>query len=140
MEQYIDLLANNLIIRVVFLAIFLDTVLGVLRAIKERKFNSGVGIDGAIRKVAMVLCVAILLLIDMWFKFDLLFLVPDNIVAALHLNKIGISEFFSVLFIVYEITSILKNMLLCGLPIPKKWREKLENLLDVMTDEMPSKE
>ena len=140
MDKYINLLTNNLIIRVVFLAIFLDTVLGVLRAIKERKFNSGVGIDGAIRKVAMVLCVAILLLIDMWFKFDLLFLVPDGITTALHLNKIGISEFFSVLFIVYEITSILKNMLLCGLPIPKKWREKLENLLDVMTDEMPSKE
>ena len=140
MEQYIDLLANNLIIRVVFLAIFLDTVLGALRAIKEGKFNSGVGIAGAIRKVAMVLCVTILSLIDMWFKFDLLFLVPDSIISALHLSKIGISEFFSVLFIVYEITSILKNMLLCGLPIPKRWREKLENLLDVMTDEMPSKE
>jgi len=30
----------------------------------------------------------------------------------------------------------LKNMLLCGLPIPKKWREKLEGFLNLMTDEL----
>lgn len=43
-------LACNLFVKTVFIAVMLDTVLGLLRAIKEKKFNSCFGIDGAIRK------------------------------------------------------------------------------------------
>ena len=42
---------------ILLIAVTLDTILGVLRAIKEHKFNSCVGIDGAIRKSAMLLSV-----------------------------------------------------------------------------------
>lgn len=44
--------SNNIFIEILMLAICVDTLLGVLRAIRFRQFNSSVGIDGAIRKLA----------------------------------------------------------------------------------------
>ena len=44
--------SNNIFIEILMLAICADTLLGVLRTIKFRQFNSSVGIDGAIRKLA----------------------------------------------------------------------------------------
>ena len=46
--------ANNMFIKIVLIAIVCDTIFGVLRAIKEKKFNSNFGIDGAIRKCGMI--------------------------------------------------------------------------------------
>ena len=43
--------SNNIFIEILMLAICADTLLGVLRAIRFRQFNSSVGIDGAIRNV-----------------------------------------------------------------------------------------
>ena len=40
MLNYINSVQNNLFILVVAIVIFMDTFLGVLRAIKQRKFNS----------------------------------------------------------------------------------------------------
>ena len=51
--EFIEGAAHNKIIQLVVLAIVCDTVFGVLRAIKEKKFNSCAGIDGAIRKVVI---------------------------------------------------------------------------------------
>lgn len=54
--------SNNIFIEILMLAICADTLLGVLRAIKFRQFNSSVGIDGAIRKLAekmIVFCQAL---------------------------------------------------------------------------------
>lgn len=48
--EFIEAAAHNKIIQLVVLAIVCDTVFGVLRAIKEKKFNSCAGIDGAIRQ------------------------------------------------------------------------------------------
>lgn len=137
MGNYINSLTHNLFAQIVVWAIFLDTFLGVLRAVKERKFNSGVGIDGGIRKIAMIGSIAFLAALDMCFTFNLLFMLPQEWIGFLGVEKIGLCEFFSILFILYEAVSILKNMLLCGLPVPKKLRDKVENFLDVMTDELP---
>lgn len=137
MENYINSLTHNLFAQIVVWAIFLDTFLGVLRAVKERKFNSGIGIDGGIRKVAMLGCIAFLAALDMCFTFNLLFMLPQDWIGFLGVEKIGLCEFFSILFILYEAVSILKNMLLCGLPVPKKLRNRVESFLDVMTDELP---
>ena len=41
----------------------------------------------------------------------------------------------ALLFILYEATSVLKNMLLCGLPVPAGLREKLGAWLSTMTEE-----
>lgn len=136
MVNYINLLQNNLFVLSVLWAVVLDTILGALRAVKERKFNSTVGINGAIRKTAMIISIAALMAFDMMTHFDLLFMVPEKYIAAIGNCKMGTCEFFSLLFTLYEIVSILKNMVLCGLPVPPKLKALVEKFLDEMTEEL----
>lgn len=117
----------------------MDTILGVLRAIKERKFNSCVGIDGAIRKVAMLFSVMFLMVIDTMVQINFLFMIPEKYLQYIGIERLGICEVFCVLYILYEAVSILKNMSLCGLPIPAKAKQFLVNFLDDMTEELPEK-
>ena len=117
--------------------VLLDTFLGVLRAIKEHKFNSCVGIDGAIRKVAMIFSVLILMLLDTIMNIDLLFMIPEQYLQIIGISKLGICEIFALLFVLYECVSILKNMTLCGLPVPIKLKKWIQKFLDDMTDELP---
>lgn len=136
MVNYINLLQNNLFVISVLWAVVLDTILGALRAVKERKFNSTVGINGAIRKTAMIISIAALMAFDIMTHFDLLFMVPEQYVAAIGISKMGTCEFFSLLFTLYETVSILKNMVLCGLPVPPKLKTLVEKFLDEMTEEL----
>lgn len=53
MENIINGLSNNVIIKVLIIALIFDIFLGSLRAIKEHKWNSTVGINGILRKVGM---------------------------------------------------------------------------------------
>ena len=46
--------AGNTFLQLVLIAVVIDTIFGVLRAIKERRFNSNFGINGAIRKCGML--------------------------------------------------------------------------------------
>lgn len=135
--NYINSLKSNLFVEVVAIVIFLDTFLGVLRAIKQREFNSCFGIDGGIRKVAMLGCIAFLAALDMCVTFNLAFMLPQEWLSVLGVDKIGLCEFFCILFILYEAVSILKNMLLCGLPVPTKLKNWIEKFLNIMTDELP---
>lgn len=118
-------------------AVLLDTILGVLRAIKEHKFNSCVGIDGAIRKVAMLLSVVFLMFVDAMVQIDFLFMIPEDYIQYIGINRMGICELFCLLYILYEIVSILKNMTLCGLPVPTRLKTFIQKFLDNMTDELP---
>ena len=81
-----------------------------------------------------------LLLADHIYKIDLLFMIPDEITNTIHLNNIGLTEVFGIMYILWESISVLKNMYLCGLPIPKFMKEKLETLLKNMTTELDKKE
>ena len=81
--------SNNIFIEILMLAICADTLLGVLRAIKFRQFNSSVGIDGAIRKVAMVVSVGILMLADLLIHVNLLAFIPEEDVHDLGVQKLG---------------------------------------------------
>lgn len=137
---FLKLLSQNSLIKILVLFIVLDTALGVGRAIKQHKFNSSVGIDGAIRKVMMLVSAAVLMAADLVIRINIAGFVPEQYLHAIGLEKIGVCELFSLLFIAYEATSILKNMLLCGLPVPAKIREILEKFLDDMTAEMPEQE
>ena len=56
------------------------------------------------------------------------------------MEKMGSCEFFCLLFISYEIVSILKNMTLCGLPVPAKLKKLVEKFLDEMTEELPAED
>lgn len=137
MTELITFFETHLFFILLLYAVLLDTVLGVLRAIKEHKFNSCVGIDGAIRKVAMILSVVFLMVIDASVKIDFLFMIPKEYLQYIGLERLGICELFCILYILYEAISILKNMTLCGLPVPTKIKKWIQKFLDDMTDELP---
>ncbi|WP_285891670.1 phage holin family protein, partial [Clostridioides sp. ZZV15-6388] len=77
MSITIAFLATNIFIKLVIIAIAFDTLLGCLQAIKTHKFNSSFGINGGIRKVAMIACVFFLAVVDVLTKFNFLFMLPQ---------------------------------------------------------------
>lgn len=136
--RFLGALMGNVFIQLLLIAVCADMVFGSLRAAKYRRWNSAVGIDGAIRKAGMIACVLLLTVVDMMMRVDVLGWLPAEmrtVLDACGVVKCGITELFAVLFILYEVTSVLKNMLLCGLPVPAGLREKLASWLDTMTDE-----
>lgn len=136
LTQFIDAAAQNRVIQLVVLAIVFDTIFGVLRAVKEKKFNSCAGIDGAIRKVGMLISLVFMLAVDVLVKVNLIAFIPESVRTYLGLTTVGVAEFFSLLYIAYEVVSILKNMTLCGLPIKGIW-EKVRAFLTKYTEELP---
>lgn len=132
-------LINNDSIKILIIVIVLDTIFGILRAIKEKSLNSCIGIDGIIRKTGMLISILFLALIDSIVNVDLIGFIPENVKNVFQFSKLGISDVFNLLFIVFEILSIFKNMILCKLPIPKKLQELLENAMKEMTGEIKEK-
>lgn len=135
MEKFISLF-NNDGMKVLIVVIVLDLILGILRAIREKNINSSIGIDGMIRKVGMIIIIAFLTIIDAIIQLDLIGFIPETIKEVLKLGKVGISSLFNILFIIFEILSIFKNMILCKLPIPKKLQVYLENIMKEFTGEI----
>ena len=135
MEKFISLL-NNDGMKVLIVVIVLDLILGILRAIREKSINSCIGIDGMIRKVGMLIVIVFLTIIDTIIHLDLIGFIPETIKETLKLGKVGISSLFNILFIIFEILSIFKNMILCKLPIPKKLQVYLENIMKEFTGEI----
>ena len=131
------ILTSHSFVKILLIAVALDTMLGVLRAIKEHKFNSCVGIDGAIRKAAMLMSVCLLMAVDVIMRINVLFMIPEAYIKVLGVDKLGICEFFCLLFILYELVSVLKNMTLCGLPVPTKVKKWIQKFLEDMTEELP---
>ena len=111
----------------------------ILRALKEKKINSCIGIDGIIRKVGMILSIAFCFVIDYISHFNLIGFLPESITESLHLGQCGLAFIFNSLYIVFEGLSILKNMIKCKMPIPKKLQEYLEKLLYEFTNENKEK-
>lgn len=139
MEKFISLL-NNDGMKVLIVVIVLDLILGILRAIREKTINSCIGIDGMIRKVGMLIVIVFLTIIDIIIHLDLIGFVPETIKETLKLEHVGISSLFNILFIIFEILSIFKNMILCKLPIPKKLQVYFENIMKEFTGEIKEKE
>ena len=139
MLEFFNSLINNDEYKVLLIVIVLDTIFGVLRAIKEKTVNSTIGIDGIIRKVGMLISIFFLALIDSIVKINLIGFIPEEARQVLKINDVGISSLFNIIFIVFEILSILKNMILCKLPIPKKLQEYLEKIMKEFTGEIKEK-
>lgn len=138
--RFMAALVGNIFVRLLLIVVCADMVFGSLRAAKYRCWNSAVGIDGAIRKAGMLACVFLFTAMDMILRANLLTWLPVNVqdsLDAMGIVKVGATELFALLFILYEATSVLKNMLLCGLPVPAGIRGKLAAWLDSMTDETP---
>lgn len=131
-------MVNNIFVDLLIIAVCADMLFGTLRAAKYRCWNSAIGIDGAIRKAGMIASVLLFTLMDMLLHVDILAWLPADVrkvMDAMGVVKMGITELFALLFILYEATSVLKNMLLCGVPVPAGIRKKLAKWLDTMTDE-----
>ena len=136
MKEYYDIMVHNKGVQLLIIFITLDVIFGVLRAIKEGKLNSTIGIDGIIRKVGMIITICVCILIDIIISIDLIGFIPDKIKEVLGLSKIGISILFNILYIIFEILSIFKNMYKCKLPLPKKLKVYLEKILREFTSEL----
>lgn len=107
----------------------------MLRAIKDHDFNSCFGINGAIRKCAMILSIILLVIVDYITQFNLIGFLPEEVRRYIG-ESIGISGFFEILYLTYEVVSILKNLVLCGLPVKKVWLY-VKMFLSKYTDELP---
>ena len=139
MIEFLQGLINQQGVQILIIVIVLDTIFGVLRALKEKSLNSTIGIDGIIRKVGMLICIIFLSLIDTIVSINFIGFLPDEIKQFIHIEQIGIADLFNALFIVFEALSILKNMILCKLPIPKKFQEFLEKIMKDFTGELKNK-
>lgn len=137
----LDTLAHNTIIQLVVIAVVMDTLFGAGRALKQHKFNSSVGIDGAIRKISMLVSLVFLAVIDGLVHINLIGFIPEEARAYFpqSISTIGLAEFFGLLYLCYEVVSILKNMALCGLPVKKLW-EAVRKFLGKYTEELPDTE
>jgi toxin secretion/phage lysis holin len=137
----VDTLAHNTIIQLVVIAVVMDTLFGAGRALKQHKFNSSVGIDGAIRKNSMLVSLVFLAVIDKLVHINLIGFIPEEARAYFpqSISTIGLAEFFGLLYLCYEVVSILKNMALCGLPVKKLW-EAVRKFLGKYTEELPDTE
>ena len=136
MKEYYEIMVHNKGVQLLIIFITLDVIFGVLRAIKEGKLNSTIGIDGIIRKVGMIITICVCILVDIIISIDLIGFIPDKIKEVLGLSKIGISMLFNILYIIFEILSIFKNMYKCKLPLPKKLKVYLEKILKEFTSEL----
>lgn len=134
-QGYNNLMKNNLF-KILCIVIVMDVVFGILRALKERKINSTVGIDGMIRKTGMLLSVIFTVMIDVVINLNLIGFIPEDIKGALKLDYVGFNEMFTLLYIIFEFLSVSKNMVLCKLPIPAKWQKTLENFFKKFTGEL----
>ncbi|MDY5929015.1 MAG: phage holin family protein [Candidatus Onthovivens sp.] len=136
MKEYYEIMVHNKGVQLLTIFIVLDVIFGVLRAIRERKLNSTIGIDGIIRKVGMIITISVSILVDMIVRVDLIAFIPENVKDVLGLSKIGVSMIFNILYIIFEILSIFKNMYRCKLPLPKKLKVFLEKMLKEFTSEI----
>ncbi len=134
--QLLKVISESTGLKVLLILIILDTIFGTLRALKERKVNSNIGIDGLIRKFGMVISVLFFIPIDLITNFNLIGFIPEAIRNILPLQEVGISTLFFLIYWVYEGLSILKNMVKCKLPIPKKLQIFLEKMLNEFTTEL----
>lgn len=126
--------------KLLLLIIVMDIAFGVIRAIKERKVNSTIGIDGMIRKVAMITAMLFLIGIDLLIPIDLIGFIPEPVKDYLNFDRVGIDSLFSILFIIFESLSVFKNMIKCELPIPTKLQDFLEKIMSEYTDELKNNE
>lgn len=136
MKEYYEIMVHNKGVQLLIIFIVLDVIFGVLRAIKERKLNSTIGIDGIIRKVGMIIAISVSILVDMIVRVDLIGFIPESVKDVLGLSKVGVSMIFNILYIIFEILSIFKNMYRCKLPLPKKLKVFLEKMLKEFTSEI----
>lgn len=140
-DNLLNYLSNHKVITFVVIAILFDTIAGILVAIKQRKTNSTIGIDGMIRKIAMIIGLAVLIVVDFLLNLNFVGWLPKELLSVFStvgMDYVGISDLFGLLFIAFELLSIIKNWTLLGLPMFKGVTDWVSNFLELFTDELPT--
>ena len=136
----INELINNKLIQVLVIFIVLDVLFGILGSIKQHKTNSTIGIDGIIRKIAMMFTIACCIVLDYIVEIDLIGFIPETIKQSINIGRVGTADLFALLYCLFEVLSIFKNMYKIGLPLPKKLKKWLEKILKEFTNEVKEEE
>ncbi len=136
MEALLSEISINPVIKLVCLTLLADAIFGVLRAIKSHELNSSFGINGLLRKCGIILAVLFLFIADTITNIDLMPFITADTLQYISLTSIGLTEACGILFIAFETLSILKNMMILGLPLPKGLKSKLETWLKNNSEEM----
>lgn len=131
-----DILINNKLLQVLVIFITLDVIFGVLGSIKQHKTNSTIGIDGIIRKIGMLFSIAGCVVLDSVVEIDLLGFIPEEIRNYFNVGSFGTASLFALLYSLFEILSIFKNMIRCKIPLPIKLQKLIEKLLKDFTNEI----
>lgn len=135
-KTYLDYMGGDTIVLLVIIATLFDTIFGIFRAIKGKELNSSFGIDGGIRKACMLASICFLGMIDLVIDVNFIGFLPDDFLAYINLQRVGIMDFFGLMFFLYECLSILKNMKIMELPMPAWLQKGLDKLLTEMTKEV----
>lgn len=137
--QFINAFVNNKpMATVLLIAIIVDIIFGVLRAMKQKVLNSTIGNGGLIKKCAIILCVIFLMFVDFILHIDVINWLPQDVAKFLGLEYIGLATFFSIFFIIFELLSIIKNMEMLGIPMPKFIRNLLEQTIENLNKDEPN--
>ncbi len=134
--EVLQKILNNYTFKFLIIMIIFDTIFGILRAFKQKKINSTIGINGLIRKSGMLISMLFLLIIDKLMNLNLIAFIPKELRTFTGITEVTISNIFAILFILFEAISIMKNMIICELPIPHKFQKKLEELMYKFTNEI----
>lgn len=94
LEYIISFISSNVTFKLLILAVVFDTIFGVLRAIKEHKGNSAIGIDGMIRKCGMIISSIFLYLVDIILNVNFIAFIPDEVLSLMKIDHIGIGSLF----------------------------------------------
>lgn len=107
----------DMLLQTIILLIVIDYCSGVLKAIYQHQLSSSMGYRGILKKIMMLLVIALSYAIQKSFS-----------------SNIPIREITISLFIGNESLSILENAAACGLPIPKMLKDLMLQLRDKYQD------
>ena len=91
------------------IAIVLDYISGLIKAYNTKTLSSSIGFKGILKKVGILVIVMLAVLVD-----------------RVTLNNGGIRSLVIYYFVANEGLSILENLAVAGLPIPKKLKDALK--------------
>lgn len=91
------------------IAIVIDYISGLIKAYNTKSLSSSVGFKGILKKVGILLIVMLAVLVD-----------------RVTLNNGGIRSLVIYYFVANEGLSVLENLAVAGLPIPKKLKDTLK--------------
>lgn len=91
------------------IAIILDYISGMIKAFNTKTLSSSIGFKGVLKKVGVLIIVMLAVLVD-----------------RVTLDNGGIRSLVIYYFVANEGLSILENLAVAGLPIPKKLKDALK--------------